>query len=121
MGVANVRVLALSLGIAAALGVGAGFAYGLFSAESIPYGIATGLFVVGIGAFALGLLGATEPPEGWSTRRRRRNPGRRSTAARAAGDVGVIERVTSLGLVVWGVVVGGGLIALSFVLFAAVG
>jgi len=120
MDVATPRVLALSFAIAAAVGVGAGVAYGLFSAVSVPYGIATGLFIVGIGALALGLLGATEPAGGWSSRRRRPPGGRRSVAARMAGDVGTVERVSSLGLAVWGVAVGGGLIVGSFVLFALV-
>lgn len=125
MGIAHARVLALSLGAGAALGAFGGAAYALVTGRGVLYGVATGVFLVGLLALALGLLGATEPPEGWSSRRRRRrvaetDEGRRSLASRLAGDVGTIDRVTTLGLVVWAAVVGGGLLVVSLFLFALV-
>lgn len=123
MGIARLRVLAASLGFGAAIGATAGAMWALFSDREVLYGIATGLFLVGVVALAVGLLGATEPPEGWTTRRRSRRDaedGRRSLASRLAGDVGTVEGITALGLVLWALVVGGGLLGLSLLLFAAV-
>ncbi|HVL64919.1 MAG TPA: hypothetical protein VM573_07095 [Actinomycetota bacterium] len=115
MGVAHPLVLAVSLAIAMVLGAGGGLAYGALSNVSLGYGMATGLFLVGIVALTGALLGATEPPEGWSSRRR--GAGRRSFAARLAEDVSVVDRVSGGGLVVWALVVGGGTLACSFLLF----
>lgn len=115
----SLRILGLSLLVGALVGVAGGLAFALLGGRVIAHGIGTGLLIVGLVAFGLGVLGATEPPQGWSARRAGRGapePGRRSFGARLAGDLQP-EPVTSLDLLVWGVVVGGGLIAASMVAF----
>jgi hypothetical protein len=72
--------------------------------------------VLGIIVLGMGLLGATEPPEGWATKKDAQ--GRRSVAARAASELPEVEGVSSLALVVWAVAVGGALIALSLLAFS---
>jgi hypothetical protein len=118
MQVSHPRILGVSLLIGLGLGLGGGVVYALVAGKVIAHGIGTGLFVVGAVALLMGLLGATEPQEGWATK-----PGteaemrRRSTVARLAREHPDIDRVTSLGLAVWGVAVGGSLVALSMVAF----
>lgn len=119
MRISSLRILGLSLIAGALMGIAGGLVFALVGGRVIAHGIGTGLFVVGLLAFGLGVLGATEPPQGWSARRSGRSvpeQGRRSFGARLAGDLQA-EPVTSLDLLVWGVVVGGGLIAASMVAF----
>lgn len=108
------RVLAISFGVGLALALVLGFVWALVADKVIAHGVGGGLFLVGIVALALGLLGATEPPQGWRSSR----DGRRSLAVQLASDHPDVERVTSLDLFIWGIVVGGGLIALSMVAFS---
>jgi hypothetical protein len=121
MQVSNIRVLGICLGIGVGLGLVGGVIYALATDKVIAHGVGTGLLVVGLIALALGLLGATEPPEGWSIKRKLQEGEelpRRSFAARAAYDHPSIDnRVSSVSLAVWGFVVGGGLIALSMLAF----
>jgi hypothetical protein len=120
MQLSSIRVLGLCLAIGVGLGVIGGTVYALLADKVVAYGVGTALLVIGLVALALGLLGATEPPEGWSLKRR--VPGdetpRRSLAARAAYEnPAVSNRVSALSLVVWGLVVGGGLIACGALAF----
>jgi hypothetical protein len=119
--ISNIRILGICLAIGIGLGLVGGVVYALATDKLIAHGIGTGLLVVGLIALALGLLGATEPPEGWSTKRKLQEGEempRRSFAARAAYDHPSIDNeVSSVSLAVWGVVVGGGLIALSMLAF----
>jgi hypothetical protein len=121
MQLSNIRVLALCLGVGLVLGVVGGTAYALIADKVIAYGIGTALLVIGIIATALGLLGAAEPPEGWSLKRR--VPGdatpRRGIAARATyANPNMSRSVSSVSLAIWGLVVGGGLIAFGAVAFS---
>jgi hypothetical protein len=121
MQLSSIRVLALCLGVGLLLGVVGGTVYALFTDKVIAYGIGTALLITGVVAMALGLLGATEPPEGWSLKRR--VPGdatpRRGFAARATyANPSMSRRVSSASLAVWGLVVGGGLIAFGAVAFS---
>jgi hypothetical protein len=121
MQISNIRILGICLAIGLALGLVGGAIYALAADKVLAHGIGTGLLVVGLIALALGLLGATEPPEGWSLKRRIQEVEempRRSFAARAAYDHPSIDnKVSSVSLAVWGIVVGGGLIALSMLAF----
>jgi hypothetical protein len=121
MQISNIRILGICLTIGVALGLVGGVIYALATDKVIAHGIGTGLLVIGLIALALGLLGATEPPEGWSLKRRLQQDDdmpRRSFAARAAYEHPSIDnKVSSVSLAVWGVVVGGGLIALSMLAF----
>jgi hypothetical protein len=121
MQISNIRILGICLAIGLALGLVGGAIYALAADKVLAHGIGTGLLVVGLIALALGLLGATEPPEGWSLKRRIQEVEempRQSFAARAAYDHPSIDnRVSSVSLAVWGIVVGGGLIALSMLAF----
>ena len=121
MQISNIRILGICLAIGLGLGLVGGAIYALAADKVLAYGIGTGLLVVGLIALALGLLGATEPPEGWSLKRRIQEGAempRRSFAARAAYDHPSIDnKVSSVSLAVWGIVVGGGLIALSMLAF----
>jgi hypothetical protein len=110
------KVLLASFGIGAAGGVAGGLVYAWLGHRSATYGIGTGLFLAALVCLAMGLLGATEPQEGW--RARRGTQGRRSLVARVATEHPEIEGVSSLELFVWGVVVGGALMASSFVAYA---
>jgi hypothetical protein len=121
MQISNIRILGICLAIGLALGLVGGAIYALAADKVLAHGIGTGLLVVGLIALALGLLGATEPPEGWSLKRRIQEVEempRGRVAARAAYDHPSIDnRVSSVSLAVWGIVVGGGLIALSMLAF----
>jgi hypothetical protein len=125
MHLSNVKVMGICLGLGFAIGAVGGIVFAVASDRLVSYGIATGVLVVGLIALALGLLGATEPQEGWSmTRRRAEMEGadRRSLAARAAKEhPSIHNEVSSVGLAVWGIVVGGGLIGLSMLFFALAG
>ena len=118
MQVSNPRVLGASLGIAGAMGVVGGALYALVTGRVLAHGVGAGLFVVGAIALVMGLLGATEPDSGWASRPGTQASGeRRSLAARLATGHPDVERVTSASLAVWGLVVGGTLIALSMIAF----
>jgi len=125
MQLSNIRVLAICLVIGFAVGALGGAVFAVASDRLVSYGIGTGLLIVGLIALALGLLGATEPQEGWSIKRRRQEmeeSARRSVAARAAREHPSIGgKVSSAGLAVWGLVVGGGLIGLSMLFFSFAG
>jgi hypothetical protein len=118
MHITSPRVLALSFLACLGLGVTGGLAFALLADRVVAHGIGTGLLVVGIVALWMALLGATEPPEGWASRGRRRpDERRRSLVARLAVDRADLEEVSSLSLVVWGVAVGGSMIGLSLLAF----
>ncbi len=107
------RVLAVSLGGGLGLGAVGGAVYALLADKVLAHGLGTGWLIVGLIALALGLLGATEPPEGW-----RRNRVRKSAASRLAVDTGASEEPPkSWELLVWALVVGGGLVVLSMIAF----
>jgi hypothetical protein len=108
----NLKVLLVSFGVAAAGGVAGGIVYSWLGHKSLMYGIGTGLFLVALVCLGLGLLGATEPREGWAAHRGVQ--GRRSLVARVASEHPDIEDVSALELLVWGLVVGGGLLVASF-------
>ncbi len=88
-----------------------GALFALLADGIIVHGVGTAWFIAGLIVLAMGLLGATEPPEGW----RKSDPGRRSIAARVALDHPDVQDVTSLDLLVWGLVVGGATLALAMV------
>jgi hypothetical protein len=119
------KILAVCLGAGLALGALGGAAFALLASRDVIFGIGIGLMVVGLVALFGALLGATEPPEGWRTRNtedgRPAQTGRRSIAARAAQSHSAIQRVSSAGMVVWGAVVGGGLIAAATLAFELAG
>jgi hypothetical protein len=85
----QLKVLAASLGLAAVGGIAGGLVYAWLGHRSVYYGIGTGLFIVSLVCLGLGLLGATEPDEGW----RRGTEGRRSLVARVATEHPDIERM----------------------------
>ena len=121
MQLTSLRVLGICIVAGFGLGTAGGTVYALIADKLIVYGMATGLLVLGLVALALGLLGATEPPEGWSLKRRtpdEEEMARRSLAARAAYEHPQLENeVSSIHLALWGVVVGGSMVGLSLVLF----
>lgn len=133
------KVLAASVAVGAATGAAGGALVALGSGAEAATGAAGGIVVAGLVALFAGLLGATEPPEGWHTRgvpptlrrgvaapldraqRARaehlaRHRGRRSFAARLAAAHPALAPVTSLSLLAWAVVVGGGLTAAGLIL-----
>lgn len=112
MNLYNLKVLLASLGGGALAGILGGVLYAWLGHRSLMYGIGTGLFVVSLACLGLGLLGAIEPSQGWATHRGM--DGRRSLVARVASEHPDIEEVSSFEIFVWGVVVGGGLMAASF-------
>jgi MFS family permease len=112
----HAKALLASIAVAAAGGIIGGLLYAWLGDRSVMYGIGTGLFVVSLICLGLGLLGATEPNEGWAAHRG--VDGRRSLVARIATEHPDIDRVSSVELVVWGLVVGGGIMAASFVAYA---
>jgi hypothetical protein len=111
----HVKVLLASFGISAAGGVAGGLVYAWLGHRSATYGIGTGLFLVALVCLGMGLLGATEPSDGWAAHRG--VEGRRSLVARVATEHPEIEQVSSVELLVWGLVVGGALMAASFVAY----
>jgi hypothetical protein len=114
MQVLSGRVIVVSLLVCLVISVAGGLAYALLGDRVVAHGIGTGLLVIGIIVLWMALLGATEPREGWASRKRA--AGRRSVAARLAADR-ELEGVSSLSLAVWGIVVGGSLVGLSLVAF----
>ncbi len=119
MSLYHLKAVAASLAVAGALGTVFGVVYALIADAVMLYGIATGLMVAGVVVFGAGLLGATEPPEGWITGRGtgRGQFGRRSIVARIATEHPDIEDVSSWELAAWGVLVGGVLVGLALFLF----
>lgn len=120
MQLSSLRVLAICLAIGLGLGIIGGGIYAVVADKVVAYGIGAALLVLGLIAMALGLLGATEPPDGWSLKRR--VPGdetpRRSIAARATYENPQLSnRVSGVSLLVWAIVVGGGLIGFASLAF----
>ncbi|MFN2586932.1 MAG: hypothetical protein ABR613_02275 [Actinomycetota bacterium] len=122
MSLYHLKSIAVSIALAAALGTLGGLLYAVLADAVLLYGIATGLLVAGLIALAGGLLGATEPPEGWMTGKGtgRGQFGRRSIVARIATEHPDVEDVSSWELAVWGIVVGGVLLTAATLLFEAV-
>lgn len=122
MSLYHLKSIAVSLAVTGLLGTLFGIVYALIADQPALYGVATGLFVAGLFVIGGGLLGATEPPEGWITGRGtgRGQFGRRSIVARIAGEHPDIEDVSSWELAAWGVVVGGLLLGTAVVLFEIV-
>lgn len=116
----NLRILGVSLLGCVAFSVLAGVLYAWLAHKLVWFGIGTALFLVGLLALALGFLGAAEPAGGWATNHGRRTgrAGRRSLAARVAGDVPEDGEISSWELAVWAVVVGGGSVVLAMAAFA---
>lgn len=109
----GLQILGLSFAGGLGIAVIGGLAYALIGDRLIAHGLGTGLFIVGMAALAMGLLAAIEPPEGW-----RKNKMRRSAASKLAVESGATDEApSSVELLVWGVLVGGGLIALAMVAF----
>lgn len=119
MNLYHVKSVTVSLAIAAGLGSAVGLIYAVIADERLLYGVATGLLVAGILVLGGGLLGATEPPEGWITGRGtgRGQFGRRSLVARIATEHPDIEDVSSWELAAWAFVVGGALLGTALFLF----
>jgi hypothetical protein len=121
MSLYHFKSIAASVLIAGAVGALGGVVYALLADRTMAYGIATGLLVAGLATLAGGLLGATEPQEGWMTGRGtgRGQFGRRSIVARIATEHPDIEGVSSWELAIWGIVVGGVLLTAATLLFEA--
>jgi hypothetical protein len=119
MSLYHLKSLAVSLAVSAALGSAAGIVYALVADQAILYGVATGLMVAAVLVLGGGLLGATEPPEGWITGRGtgRGQFGRRSLVARIASEHPEIDDVSSWELAAWAFIVGGILLGASILLF----
>lgn len=120
MRVHSPRVLALSILIGAAVGAGLGALFATIGDWSLSYGVGTGWFVCAIGCAGAGLLGATEPAEGWaSARRRHPEGGRQGVIARIAEDEAAeFKPIPSWPMAVWGIVVGGTLFGLAMAAFS---
>lgn len=119
MSLYHLKSVAVSVAVAAGLGSAAGVVYAVVADQSVVYGIATGLLVAAILVLGGGLLGATEPPEGWMTGRGtgRGQFGRRGLVARIASEHPDVEEVSSWELAAWAVVVGGILLGAALLLF----
>lgn len=122
MSLYHLKSVAVSLAVAGGGGSIFGIVYALIADQPILYGVATGLLVAALVVFGGGLLGATEPPEGWMTGRGtgRGQFGRRGVVARIASEHPDVEEVSSWELAVWGFVVGGILLGASLLLFEVV-
>lgn len=114
MRLSNLKVIGISLGGGAAAGIIGGLVYAWLADKIVYHGIGTALFIIGILALGVGLTGAAEPAEGWSSKRAR---GRRSVASRIVSEEAV--EITSMALAVWALMVGIPLIALSMLAFWA--
>jgi hypothetical protein len=115
------KAIAVSILLAGALGAAGGVLYALLADRAILYGVATGVLIAGLATLASGLLGATEPPEGWFTGKgtQRGQFGRRSVVARIASEHPDMSEVSSWGLALWGLVVGGVLLTAGSLLYEA--
>jgi hypothetical protein len=115
MRLSNLRILVICLGVGIGLGLLGGVAWAALADKALWHGIGTGWIILGIVAFGVGMIGATEPPEGWATRRKRSE--RRSALRTVSQEHPRLEGAGSLDLAVWGLVVGGGLIGLAMLAF----
>jgi hypothetical protein len=115
----HLKSVAASFAASGGIGAVFGLLYSAFADVAALYGVALGLFVAGLVVVGGGLLGATEPPEGWITGRAtgRGQFGRRSIVARIATEHPEVDDVSSWELAAWGVVTGGLLVGLSMILF----
>lgn len=120
MKVSHPKALLYSILIALAISLVCGLLFSLLGDRSLAYAIGAMSFVVGVVALTMGLLGAVEPSDGWATGvgKSRRQQGRRSMMAKVSQESDQLEEVTGWALLVWGVVVGGLMIALAFAAFA---
>lgn len=120
MTVSHPRALAISLGVGIGSALIFGTLFAVFGDRDFAWAVGTMLMVLGLIALTMGLLGATEPEDGWATGvgSSRRQEGRRSLAAQVSEQAPGVVRSTSVHLAVWGLVVGGGMIGLSFLAFA---
>jgi hypothetical protein len=117
MRLSNLRILFISLGVGIGVGFLGGLAWAALADKVVWHGIGTGWVILGIIAFGVGMIGATEPPNGWATGSKRRE--RRRNAIRLATEEHPrMQTATSLDLAVWGLVVGGGLIGLAMLAFS---
>jgi len=116
MRLSNLRILVISLGVGIGSGLLGGVAWAALTDKVVWHGIGTGWIILGIVAFGIGMIGATEPPQGWATSRKR-NERRRSALRTVSDEHPKPETASSLDLAVWGLVVGGGLIGLSMLAF----
>lgn len=116
------RVLVACAGAGFALGALPGLVVAASTGGPVLTGLASGVIFVGGILLVLGLFAALEPPGGWASTNRKKGHdqmGRRSLLTRLAFEVPSIDTVTSMDLLVWAVVVGGGLIALGIGLYTA--
>lgn len=120
MTVSHPRALAISILAGIVVSVLGALLFTWLGDFDFAYAFGTTLLIVGLIALALGLLGATEPPDGWATGRgpNRRQVGRRSLLAQMGGQVPGVERTESLSLAAWGVIVGGAHILLGLLAFS---
>lgn len=122
--VSNAKVIGLSLLIGATLGIVSGIVFALVFDKQVIYGIGAMLFLTGLIAFVMGILGAVEPSEGWATGRGTRTQearGRRSLAARVSEEHPRIQDASGWALAAWGTLVGLPLIGLSWLAFYLAG
>jgi hypothetical protein len=119
MNVSHPKALAISLGVGIGLSLTCGALFALFGDRDFAWAVGTMLMIIGLIALTMGLLGAAEPEEGWATGvgRNRRQEGRRSLAAQVSEQAPGISKSTSAHLAAWGLIVGGGMIVLSFIAF----
>lgn len=115
MKVSHPKALAYSLGVGVAIAVVGGTIFAVVGDREWLYATGTVGLIVGLIAFAMGLLGAAEPDDGWATGvgRHRRQEGRRSLAAQVSRDAPGVQESNTWHLAAWGIIVGGGLIGLS--------
>ncbi len=115
----NVRVIGISLLVGTGIGVAAGTLFAIFFDRQVLYAIGAMLFITGLIALVMGLLGAIEPSEGWATGPKTGEAagGRRSLAARVAEEHPGVEDSSGWALAAWGALVGLPLIALSWLAF----
>jgi hypothetical protein len=112
------RILALSVGAGLVLAIVLGAVFALVSDADLVRGVAFSCFLVGLIVAISGLLGATEPEQGWATRTRgSRLGGRKSLIARLASEMESIDHVSSPALALWAVLTGGALIGVSILAF----
>ena len=116
MNVAGPRALVISLLSGIALSLVLGSLYSWLGDRLWVYAVGTMLFIFGILALCMGLLGAVEPPDGWATRKPA--PGRRSFASQIAGAGEGDHKESPYALAVWGVFVGGPMILLAMLAFS---
>ncbi|MPZ70785.1 MAG: hypothetical protein GEU71_14850 [Actinobacteria bacterium] len=113
MKLTNLKVIVVSLVGGAVAGTAGGLLYAWLGDKVAFHGIGTGLFIVGILALGVGLTGAAEPEQGWSSKRAE---GRRSMASRLISEEAV--EISSKAMAVWAVTVGLPLVVLSMVAFS---